>query len=104
MDPEELKKLGEVFATLGAKPKFDTKEDLEKWMGDYLAEKGKLPIIKTEEEDKTEVEKKKEEEQKKEEEKKKEEKRSIDQGCQSSKATLKRECRTTSGNTKLNAS
>jgi len=32
MEAEELKKLGEVFESMGTRPKFDSKEDLEQWM------------------------------------------------------------------------
>lgn len=43
LSPEELQQLGKMFDDMGVKPKFDSQEDLECWMQDYLGQKGALP-------------------------------------------------------------
>jgi len=58
MEQDELKQLGEAFASLGVKPKCDTKEDLMGWMAEYLATQGKPPVKEEKEEEEKKKEKK----------------------------------------------
>lgn len=44
---EEEKKLLEAFRTLGLHPKADTKEDLERWMQDYVDSKAQSRAVRT---------------------------------------------------------
>ena len=49
MTDEEAAQLRKAFEQIGATPKADTPEDLEEWMRGYLATRGKLGELKTEE-------------------------------------------------------
>jgi hypothetical protein len=63
MTDEEAVQLRKAFEQIGAKSKADTTEVLEEWMRGYLAAKGKLGELKTEEEKSEEVEQPKKEPQ-----------------------------------------